>query len=188
MGKRYTLQAEFLNQLVEIRNYALKEERWPTAQEKVDGALFSLLVLIDGMSAAGGPYELSIDGVAIWGDLHDGLRPAIARAEGQEKLQSDQEQLILCIGARIHEKPGIVGSDLTFQEIIDICRGKDLFPQILCDGRSFPPVITKWILTPLAASRFGKLIRSMDGMKVANWRFLVVRDGRRCLYRVQPAA
>jgi hypothetical protein len=71
------LQVEFIENLERIRDYWMAEDRVPETLGKVEGVIFSILVLIDGMACDGGPFPLyAITGddeplVAIWGGLHD---------------------------------------------------------------------------------------------------------------------
>lgn len=73
---REDLQAEFLNELEAIRDYWLAEDRQPRPEDKVDGIIFSILVLIDGFGSSAGPYPLIAlqeqgEDMDLSGDLHD---------------------------------------------------------------------------------------------------------------------
>ena len=51
---------KFIKQLTEIRDYWLNESRAETAKEKVDGFIFSMLVMFDGDSGANDFHPLEI--------------------------------------------------------------------------------------------------------------------------------
>ena len=57
---------EFVKQLMSIRDYWLNESRAETAKEKVDGFIFSMLVMFDGDSGSNDFHPLEIK------DLTDG--------------------------------------------------------------------------------------------------------------------
>ncbi|HRQ87320.1 MAG TPA: hypothetical protein PLA50_00875 [Bacteroidia bacterium] len=74
---REDLQTEFLDHVAVLRDYWLSESGAPTAKQKVDGVIFSLLVLIDGYAEGGGWHLIPADGPEdvdledLAGDLHD---------------------------------------------------------------------------------------------------------------------
>jgi len=54
---------EFIKQLISIRDYWLNESRAETAKDKVDGFIFSMLVMFDGDSGANDFHSIELTDV-----------------------------------------------------------------------------------------------------------------------------